>query len=63
MNNSAKYGQQHRQAKNVENNKNYWMKQPCRTGSDLEVNWKVPRLFFAEDIGDIKRLQGGYASE
>ena len=31
--------------------------------SEVLVNQKVPRLLFAEDIGDIERLQVGYASE
>ena len=31
--------------------------------SDVLVNWKVPRPFFAGDIGDIQRLQVQSASE
>ena len=31
--------------------------------SDVVVNLKVPRLFFAGDIGDIQRLQVWYTVE
>ena len=30
--------------------------------SDVVANYKVPRLFFARIIGDIQRLQVGYAT-
>ena len=36
---------------------------PFSLCSDVVVNYKVPRPFVAEDIGDIEHLEMGYASE